>query len=207
MTTRFYLLRHAETATPALFHGAESDIHLSDHGHSQAVAVASYIQALKPALLVSSPMLRARQTAAPIAKACGLTPRIENDLHERKVGSLQGSPSRPETGLWPDTLARWIAGDTAHAPDTSESWDQVHERAMRVINRLASETHNGPIALVAHGLLLKVALLTISGDGPSGWKAFGPILNTAVFQVEHASGNWKLIAKPDTPLSRPGGGP
>jgi broad specificity phosphatase PhoE len=204
VTTRLYLMRHAETATPNVFHGAESDIHLSDRGHEQARAVATLLRDLGPAKLISSPMLRARQTAASIAEACGLSPRIEPDLHERKVGALQGTPNRPETGLWPDTLARWIAGETHHAPDSSESWDQVQGRAMRVLNRLVQEAHPGPIALVAHGLLLKVSLLTITGEGPAGWQSFGPIRNTEIFTVDHSPAGWRLIAKP--PL-RPGGGP
>lgn len=209
--TRFLLLRHAETATPGVFHGAESDIHLSDHGHRQAVAVADLLLPRQPRVLVSSPMLRARQTAAAIAAKCGLEPRIEPDLHERRVGALQGTPSRPETGPWPDTLARWIAGETHHAPDTSESWDQVRERGMRVLNRLAGEKLPGPVVLVAHGLLLKVTLLTITGEGPAGWKSFGPILNTAVFEVDHDPNQgphgWKLVGKPGLVESRVGGGP
>lgn len=209
--TRFLLLRHAETALPGVFHGAESDIHLSDHGHRQARSVADLLSPYRPKLLVSSPMLRARQTAAPIAAACGLEPRIESDLHERRVGALQGTPSRPEIGLWPDTLARWIAGETHHAPDTSESWDQVRERGLGVLNKLAAENHSGPVVLVAHGLLLKVTLLTITREGPAGWKSFGPIQNTAVFVVDHdpAMGpdGWKLVEKPGPVATHFGGGP
>lgn len=204
MTTRFYLLRHAETATPHVFHGGESDIHLSDRGHEQARQVAASLRALGPATLVSSPMLRARQTAAAIAACCGLSPVIEPDLHERRVGALQGTPNRPETGLWPDTLARWTAGDTHHAPDTSESWDQVQSRALRALDRLARTGYPGPLAVVAHGLLLKVALLTITGEGPAGWPTFGPIRNTEIFTVDHSATGWRLIAKPP-PVT--GGGP
>ena len=40
MPTRVLLLRHAETATPHLFHGAESDVGLSERGRRQADAVA-----------------------------------------------------------------------------------------------------------------------------------------------------------------------
>ena len=203
------LLRHAETATPAVFHGAESDIHLSDHGHAQAMVAARRLAEFAPAALVSSPMLRARQTAGPIASACGLHVRIEPTLHERRVGSLQGTPNRPETGPWPDTLARWMAGETHHAPDSSESWDQVRERGMGVLNRLAMEQITGPVVVVAHGLLLKVTLLTITGEGPANWKRFGPIHNTALFEVGFEAGpeggGWRILSRPDACAE--GGGP
>ncbi len=40
LTTRVLLLRHAETAAPDRFHGAESDIGLGARGFLQAEAVA-----------------------------------------------------------------------------------------------------------------------------------------------------------------------
>src|SRR5436309_841155 len=88
MPTRVYLLRHAETANPAVFHGAESDVGLSERGHRQAEAIARYFAALGPDVVVSSAMRRARDTAQPIAAACGLPLIVEPELHERRVGVL-----------------------------------------------------------------------------------------------------------------------
>src|SRR5439155_12585897 len=92
MPTRVYLLRHAESADPTVFHGAESDVGLSTRGREQARAIAPILAALKPDVIVSSAMKRALDTAAPIATACGLTVRVEPDLHERRVGILSGQP-------------------------------------------------------------------------------------------------------------------
>jgi probable phosphoglycerate mutase len=70
--TRVLLLRHAETAAPDRFHGAESDLPLGDRGREQAAAVAPGLALLRPVALYCSPMLRARQTAQPIGVARGL---------------------------------------------------------------------------------------------------------------------------------------
>src|SRR4051812_21317564 len=92
MLTRVLLLRHAESANPAVFHGAESDIGLSERGHSQAQSVAAYLAALRPDVIVASGMRRALATAGPIAAACAKEVRIEPLLHERRVGVMSGKP-------------------------------------------------------------------------------------------------------------------
>ena len=79
MPTRVYLLRHAETANPYVFHGAESDVGLSDKGRRQADAIAPYLAAKLPDVVVSSNMLRARATALPIARASGLRRLLWSD--------------------------------------------------------------------------------------------------------------------------------
>src|SRR5262245_8177719 len=70
MPTRVLLLRHAESANPLIFHGAESDVGLGERGRRQAEAIAAVLAAEGPDVVVSSAMRRARETAAPIVLAC-----------------------------------------------------------------------------------------------------------------------------------------
>src|SRR5687767_14217573 len=132
MPTRVWLMRHAETARPDVFHGAESDVDLSELGYRQAEAIAPVVAAFKPHAVVSSGMLRARMTAQPIATTCGLSLQVEPDLHERRVGDLVGAAVNPELGIWPDTLRRWIDGDTSYSPPGAESFDDMRERVLPV---------------------------------------------------------------------------
>src|SRR5947208_7502089 len=149
MATKVYLIRHAETARPDVFHGFESDTDLGPRGYRQAAALGPVVAALKPEVLVSSNMLRARVTAAEIARAAGLPVRIEPLLHERKVGNMQGTPIQGEFGVWPDTLARWVAGDTAYAPAGMESFDQTRDRVLPVWDRVTLESQGKTIAMIA----------------------------------------------------------
>src|SRR5580692_8970337 len=114
MPTRVLLLRHAESANPLVFHGAESDVGLSERGRRQADAVAGVLADAKPDRIVSSGMRRALETAAPIARACGLPMNVEPGFHERRVGALSGTPNQNSQGVWPETLKRWLAGDTSY---------------------------------------------------------------------------------------------
>src|SRR6059058_5481382 len=90
MPTRVLLLRHAESADPTVFHGAESDVGLSERGKRQAELIAPALAAYRPVTVISSGMRRALATAEPIARACAVTIRIEPALHERRVGKLAG---------------------------------------------------------------------------------------------------------------------
>ena len=75
---RVYLCRHAQAA------GGEPDElrELTSDGVAQAKALGARLAALPepPRLVVTSPLIRARQTGAEIAKATGVTARIEEAL-------------------------------------------------------------------------------------------------------------------------------
>jgi probable phosphoglycerate mutase len=198
--TRVYLLRHGETANPSVFHGAESDVGLSDRGRSQAEALAPLLAARRPDGIVSSAMARARQTALPIATACSLPLRIEPALHERRVGALSGTPFHAPQGLWQETLARWVSGDTGFAPAGAESFDDIRARVLPVWRRLTEEFAHRTLVMVAHGVVCKVLLMSlIEGMGVADWAKLGPIRNAAIHELEHAGGPWRLLRFNDLP--------
>ena len=75
------IVRHGR---PIRIEGADgiADPELAPIGLKQAEAVADYLQDLSIDLVVSSPLLRARQTAAPLLKRLGLEAQIIPDLAE-----------------------------------------------------------------------------------------------------------------------------
>jgi len=184
MTTRVLLLRHAESANPSIFHGAESDVGLSERGRHQAEAVAAVLAGYRPEQLICSAMLRARATAEPIARACGLSIQIEPDLHERRVGALSGTPTGLNEGIWPDTLNRWLAGEIGYAPPGAESFDAIRQRVLPVWERVTAVSTGQTQVIVAHGVVCKVLLLSIlAGYTITDWKRLGPIYNVAITEL------------------------
>jgi probable phosphoglycerate mutase len=194
MLTTVYLIRHAETARPDVFHGFESDTDLGARGYRQAAALGPAVAALQPDVLVSSGMLRARRTAESISRACGLPIQIEPLLHERKVGDMQGTPIRGEFGVWPETLARWVAGDTGYAPPGMESFDQIRARVMPVWDRITGENPGKTIAVVAHGIVIRVILLSVAdGYNAADWPRLGRISNASISEVAGSGSAWRLV--------------
>ena len=104
---RLFLVRHAEAAP-----GEPDELRpLTAAGRAAARELATTLAREHPAAVVSSPLLRARETAAAIADASGLEPETDDRL---------------APGATPDDLRGAIAGrgDTVvavgHQPDCSE---------------------------------------------------------------------------------------
>jgi probable phosphoglycerate mutase len=192
LPTRVYLIRHAETARPDVFHGWESDIDLGARGYRQAAALGPVVARLKPDVLVSSNMLRARRTAEAIARASKLPIQIEPDLHERKVGAMQGTPIQGHLGVWPDTLARWVAGETWYAPPGMESFDDVRARVLPVWDRVTRGNEGKTIAIVAHGIVIRVTLVSVvAGYNPADWPRLGRLANASISEVVGSGRAWR----------------
>jgi probable phosphoglycerate mutase len=192
-TTTILLLRHAESADPTIFHGAESDIGLSDRGRRQAAAIAEWLTKQRsPDVVVCSAMRRARDTAEAIALACGRTPLIEPLLHERRVGPLSGTPTQKNDGPWPRTLRKWIAGETGYAPEGAESFDDIAARILPVWQRLTEDHAGKTLVIVAHGIVCRVLLLSLlPGYSVADWHRLGPIFNVAITELVHDEGPWQ----------------
>jgi broad specificity phosphatase PhoE len=197
---RVWLLRHAETATPTVFHGAESDVDLGTVGRRQAAAVADWFRPLGLTAVVSSGMRRAIDTAAPIAAACRVPHRVEPGLHERRVGPLCGTGFHPTEGPWADTVRAWAAGDTAFTTPGAESYDALRDRLLPAWERAVAG--GGRVAVVAHGVVCKVLLLALlDGCGPRRWAELGRVANCAVSElVARPGGGWhpeRILEVPD----------
>ncbi len=172
--TRVLLLRHAETAAPDRFHGAESDIELGARGHEQASAIATRLAPQRPDALYCSPMLRARQTAEPIAMACGLKAVVVPELHERRMGPLSGMTLAEGWDAYMDAMDRWKSGDLEAAHEGGESYAQIRDRVVPAFVGLARDHPGETIVVVAHGFVIRVLLSSLlEGRGPADFEGFG----------------------------------
>ena len=90
---RLYLVRHAEAAP-----GHPDELRpITPHGRAQARAVGKSLRAARPALVLTSPLLRARETGAAIAKETGAELRVDERLApgadvESLVEAVAGGP-------------------------------------------------------------------------------------------------------------------
>lgn len=73
--------------------GSWTDWHLTDHGRAQAERIAGRLAPMlseKRWTIYSSDLLRARETAAPLAQALGVEPILRSELRERNLGPAVG---------------------------------------------------------------------------------------------------------------------
>ena len=187
---RVLLLRHAETAAPGQFHGAESDVGLGPRGFEQAEAAAPAVARYRPAAVYSSAMLRARQTAAPIARACGLEAVPVAALHERRMGALSGVPMAEGWAAYTAAMAAWQAGDLDAAHEGGESFAAIRDRVLPALEEMARRHPGATIAVVAHGVVIRVVLSCWLDGSPARFDRFG-IDFVAVNDLHHTAEGWQ----------------
>src|SRR5690606_23321457 len=79
LMARLHLVRHGHAAAGF---AAERDPGLDDLGHAQAVQVAAALATKGPLPILVSPLLRCRETAAPLEALWGTTAVVEPDVAE-----------------------------------------------------------------------------------------------------------------------------
>jgi len=141
------LVRHGETEwSRSGQHTSRTDLPLLDEGRARAEALARRIADRRFALVLSSPMTRALETA----RLAGLAGDVEitDDLHELGYGDYEGLTTagireqRPGWDLWTDG-----------APG-GEPLAEASARADRVIAR--TERAGGDVVLFGHGHILRI---------------------------------------------------
>ena len=198
------LLRHAETAAPGQFHGAESDVGLGPRGFEQAEAAAPGIAQSQPAAIYSSGMLRARQTAAVIARTCSLAVVAVPELHERRMGSLSGMPMADGWDAYSAAMNAWKAGDLDAAHEGGESFAQIRDRVIPAMELLTRRHAGETIVVVAHGVVIRVVLACWLDGGPSRFDEFG-INFVAVNDLTFDGRSWRASALNGQPVGNQSG--
>jgi 2,3-bisphosphoglycerate-dependent phosphoglycerate mutase len=157
--SRILLVRHAETAAPDRFHGAESDIGLSTWGCAQAEILGNMLLAERPSALFCSRLRRARETAQAIGRICGLDPAIITGLHERAIGPLSGMSREDGWAIYADCKQHWMNGDLEYSHVGGESFAGVGRRVVPILQRLAASHLGKTIVVVTHGVVIRVVLI------------------------------------------------
>jgi alpha-ribazole phosphatase len=155
MTARIILIRHAEPARSARGRAiGRTDVGLSREGARHARELAAALAADR---VVSSPAKRARNTAAPIARACGVDLEIEEDLREIDFGAVDGHTFASIERERPDLYARWMRSPTAVPFPDGETWSQLRERSTVALERLALTGEDRTTIAVTHlGVILAI---------------------------------------------------
>jgi probable phosphomutase (TIGR03848 family) len=159
-----FLVRHGQTPTTGkVLPGQAPGLHLSDKGRAQAEAAAERLAELSPApsALYASPMERARETAAPIARALGLRVRTHRGLLDSAVGDWEGESLRvlAKKREW-GSLQSWPTGFRF---PRGESFAELQARVLDAVLSLAAEHQGERIVCVSHADPIQLVIGSIAG--------------------------------------------
>ncbi|PRZ41310.1 putative phosphoglycerate mutase [Antricoccus suffuscus] len=158
-TTTLILLRHGETeqSLERRFSG-RSDLPLTDKGKAQAQAAGARIAAAGDiAVVVSSPLLRTKQTAHAVAKQLGLDVHVDKDLREIDFGDWEGMTFGEAKRAGGTAFGEWAGSDDI-APPGGESMAQCRERVERARRRLTDKYAGQRVLVVTHMTPIKALL-------------------------------------------------
>jgi probable phosphoglycerate mutase len=156
---RLLCIRHAESTWNAAGRWqGQADPPLSAAGREAAERLAKRLAEDLSDLagLVSSDLLRARETAGILGRALGREPEHWPLLREADIGSWSGRASDEIETLWPDDYRRFRAGDPELRPGGGESRRALRERALAGVRALeerfapAERFGAGPVVVVTH---------------------------------------------------------
>ena len=199
--TTTLLLRHGQTALSVerRFAG-RGDIPLTDVGLEQASAAAARLARRGHIdLVLTSPLLRARQTASAVADAVGVPLAEDVDLAETDFGSWEGLSFGEVMARWPDEMAAWMA-DADAAPPGGESFAAVAVRVDAALDRLVAAYQGQTVVVVSHVTPIKTIVcrallaptaalfrmhLDVASLCEAAWFADGPALLRSLNDTAH----------------------
>jgi len=185
------LVRHGETAANrARLALGRADPPLTDVGRLQAEALAERLRAEEIAAVLTSPLQRARETAAAIAAAVGVGVEVDERLVELDYG--EWDEHRFED-LPRDEVLRWRTDPSFAAPG-GESLDAV---GVRMGEWCAERIAGPPVVAVSHVSPIKAGAIWAMGAGPElAWRMFCAVASIA--RIDAPVGVPRLLTWNDT---------
>ena len=161
---RLHMLRHGNTMQSAEgYFAGDIDPPLTDRGHAEAQAVARLAPAMKLEAVYLSPKLRARQTAEPVLRACGLEPVVEEGLREISYGAWEGRKESEIQASEPAAFALWTQDPALASPPGGESAFAIAARALPVVLRARREHPSGNVLFVSHKATIRIIACALLG--------------------------------------------
>jgi broad specificity phosphatase PhoE len=160
--TVVHLLRHGEVHNPAkVLYGRLPGYRLSDAGEGMAVTAASWFRGKDVTHLVSSPLERAQQTAAPIAEALSLPVQLDDRLIEAgnafeglRVGAGDGALRAPK---------HWWKLRNPLRPSWGEPYVEIAARMLAAVETARDAARGHEAVLVSHQLPIWTVRLHVEG--------------------------------------------
>lgn len=202
MHTRVLLVRHGQSqGNAARRFGGHSPTPLSELGRRQAEAAARALASEGVTAIYSSDLLRAVQTAEPLARMTGLEINMTDAFRERSVGRMEGLTFEEAAERYPEEYAALLRRDFEHVLKGGESYRQLLDRAAAELDRAVARHRGGTLAVFSHTGTICILVLHLMGalDAPDLKPVWVSSANCGVtrFEIQHG-GLTRLLRANDT---------
>jgi broad specificity phosphatase PhoE len=181
-----FLVRHAaHDLLGRVLVGRQDGVPLGEAGYAQTAALVQRLAPHRLTHIQSSPRDRALQTAAPLARRCGLVVEVCDALDEVDFGSWTGQPFRdlepnPSWRRWNDARAQGMAPDGERMAD-------VQARIVAHLLDMHERQPRARIVMVSHAEIIRAAVLHVLSMPLDAWRVVdvGPASITAIQVLPH----------------------
>jgi broad specificity phosphatase PhoE len=125
------------------------------------MALAGDLAHLEIAAVYTSPLRRARETAAPIAARQRLPLLSRDDLRELDFGACEGRSYEEIARTMPDLYARWMSAPTTVEFPDGESFTALSLRALAAAERIRADLGGQIAVVVTHGGVCRALLADV----------------------------------------------
>lgn len=195
MIQRVVLWRHGQTDWNLAnrFQG-HSDIPLNETGIDQARKAAPLLYGLRPSKIISSDLIRAKQTAQELANISRLPIHIDPGLRETNGGKWEGRTGAENRADDYEKFVNWLDGNDEPAGDFGERRSEIALRAVTAIES-ALENEIETLVVVTHGGTARIIIGKMLGLPMTQWASIGGLSNASwsILENGHHRAGWILV--------------
>ena len=190
MATNLIVVRHGQSLSNIreTFTG-QMDSPLTELGHKQAACTAEYLADFSIDAIYSSDLMRAMQTAEPVAKSHGLEIVPDARLREICGGDWEGRVGAEIEKLYPENYAVWKTDVYRSTPDGGESFVEVAARTHEFLQEILQKHRGQTVAIFSHALAVRSLACEWFGLGLEDVKSVPWSANASVSIVEYNDDN------------------
>lgn len=194
MITHLYLVRHGQSHSNVEHRhcGRPPGPALTARGRLEAEAAAALLLASAPAptVIVSSPLLRALQTAQALAARSGGAVRVVSDLREVDFGDWEGMDNAALADV-PD-YAVYHRDPEGHPPPGGERLSEIRARVVKCLERAVRDHPGAAIAAFSHHDPMLAFYIHVAG-GDYGVASELSLSNAAIVRFAHDGTRWRFV--------------
>lgn len=194
--TRILLIRHGQSQGNAERRfGGHAPTPLSALGRRQAEATARALSLEPITAIYASDLLRAVETAAPLAQILNLEIAQTDAFRERSVGHMEGLTFEEAAQKFPDEYAALLRRDFEHVLPGGESYRQCLDRSARELDRAIAANRGGAIAVFSHTGTIGILTLHLMGalDAPTLRPVWIETANCGIARIQLRADNFVRI--------------
>ena len=187
----FFLVRHGMCDPVGhSIAGRMPGVHLNAEGRRQAEMLVERFDGIRLDSIYTSPLERARETAAPLAQQRGLEPIVVNDMVELDFGEWTGAridelESDPRWKLFNS------ARSTARIP-AGETMREAQQRAVAVLHAVVGRAPDSWNIVVSHGDIIRAVIMHFL-DMPLDSVHHLEVSPASISEVVVYAGGWAVV--------------